>query len=421
LPLRATGPVAIVAMITLVAGACTGDRDSAPVPTPSAGSTATASSAAPATAACATIPPSSPGEPTLYDELTRENSGAGNLHPELTVEVSDDSAGANADLTFSMTLPEDDMNFMAFFITIPPAWGITPGCAIPLGATVGTLSWLATLGIYNGACRTALPIRFTMQNASTDPSQIMDFVDDQGELVPDFDQDKDGSGLLDVVERYPDLLDSLFAGRAPVRRTVGVAKVVRTPVIVQSLVFPALDRLSGQIMVILFHDASNPRTAVGRSAITDQCTPFVFTMTDLGTGDDGSGLQTNPGAGTHTFALTGFGLRDADGDDIENALDTCPFDPNVGNPRVLGDGDADSDGLDAACDPNDLSSNFDEDGDLTLNRGDLCPLTPGDPSGSQKDSDSDQIGDECDIFGNGPDVPDGDLSLASATADVVIR
>jgi len=60
--------------------------------------------------------------------------------------------------------------------------------------------------------------------------------------------------------------------------------------------------------------------------------------------------------------------------------------------------------------------------DDTLNRGDLCPLKAGiDLSGSQKDRDMDQIGDECDVFGSGPDIGDGDVTLSSIGEDVVIE
>src|SRR5206468_9518214 len=236
-----------------------------------------------------------------------------------------------------------------------------------------------------------------------DPSDPFDFVDDNGNLVDGFEKDKDNSGLPDVIEKYPDLLDSSFAGRVPLRRAVGLSTIGGVPVIAQTLVVGPLGEVTGQTLVILFQDFPTARTTVSRSVITDQCTPFSLSLTELGAGDKGEVLQQNPSAGSYTFALTAFGLRYADGDGIENALDTCPFDVNVGRPGVVGEGDADEDGLDAACDPNDLSANIDQDGDGTLNRGDLCPLVPGhDLSGAQKDSDLDQIGDECDVYGKGP-------------------
>ncbi len=85
----------------------------------------------------------------------------------------------------------------------------------------------------------------------------------------------------------------------------------------------------------------------------------------------------NPSDGKYTFGTFALGQRDADGDGYENSLDTCPLALNVGNPRITGDGDLDSDGLDAVCDPNDNvagGTNSDEDGDGYLNRQDNCPL-----------------------------------------------
>jgi hypothetical protein len=128
-------------------------------------------------------------------------------------------------------------------------------------------------------------------------------------------------------------------------------------------------------------------------------------------------LFTNPAPGRYQFILTAFGQRDADGDGIDNTLDTCPFDANQGDPRVKGEGDADEDGLDAACDPNDFDPNPDQDGDGYLNRVDLCPLVPS----TQKDSDGDGIGDECDTSGKGPNKPDGQIPLAIQAAEIVTR
>ncbi|MBI3975726.1 MAG: hypothetical protein HY334_04970, partial [Armatimonadetes bacterium] len=112
---------------------------------------------------------------------------------------------------------------------------------------------------------------------------------------------------------------------------------------------------------------------------------------------------------------------------IENSLDTCPLAPNQGDPRIGGDGDADGDGLDAACDPDDSVANSDEDADGYLNRQDNCPLDPNGENeadvegvGNQLDSDGDQIGDACDTEGNGPAEPDGELASAQLTSEVTI-
>jgi len=122
-------------------------------------------------------------------------------------------------------------------------------------------------------------------------------------------------------------------------------------------------------------------------------------------------LYRNPAEqGTYTFTTIAVGQPDADGDGLENTLDTCPFDANDGDPRIKGDGDLDEDGLDSACDPNDDplagGTNSDQDLDGYLNRQDNCPLHVNgeDQDDNQKDDDvdddgdryNDAIGDACD-------------------------
>ncbi len=130
-------------------------------------------------------------------------------------------------------------------------------------------------------------------------------------------------------------------------------------------------------------------------------------------------LYRNPAEeGLYTITTIAVGLPDADGDGLENTLDTCPFVANVGDPRIKGDGDLDEDGLDAACDPNDDpltgGTNSDQDLDGYVNRQDNCPLiVNGEQSTNQESSDvdadgddqSDFIGDACDP---GPSVYDGE-------------
>ena len=128
-------------------------------------------------------------------------------------------------------------------------------------------------------------------------------------------------------------------------------------------------------------------------------------------------LYRNPAEeGVYTITTIAVGQPDADGDGIENLLDTCPFDPNVGDSRIKGDGDADEDGLDAACDPNDDpltgGTNSDQDLDGYLNRQDNCPLIAngeddlgpdGEPL-NQKESDVDEDGDrQTDFVGDACD------------------
>jgi hypothetical protein len=117
--------------------------------------------------------------------------------------------------------------------------------------------------------------------------------------------------------------------------------------------------------------------------------------------------------GNYTITTIAFAQPDADGDGYENYLDTCPFDTNVGDPRIKGDGDLDEDGLDAACDPNDDPDagglNSDQDLDGYVNRQDNCPLIINgeddlDPDGvplNQEDEDVDEDGDRMiDLIGD---------------------
>ncbi len=136
--------------------------------------------------------------------------------------------------------------------------------------------------------------------------------------------------------------------------------------------------------------------------------------------EGGQVLFRNPEAGTYTFTTVTVGLRDADGDSYENPLDTCPFDPNVGNPRIGGDGDLDTDGLDAACDPIDLATNSDEDLDGYVNRGDNCPLVAnGENEDNQADEDDDLIGDACDPNPDNADT-EGELIIVTLTEDITV-
>jgi hypothetical protein len=143
---------------------------------------------------------------------------------------------------------------------------------------------------------------------------------------------------------------------------------------------------------------------------------------------DGYGLlSVLPQDGTYPFTIFTVGQRDADNDGIANALDTCPFIENLGDPTLPNDGDQDGDGLDTACDPNDDpltgGANSDQDGDGYLNRQDNCPLNSNgqnqeDPeTGNQEDDDLDSIGTACDPD---PVAGAGELIQVNLTGEVVI-
>ena len=94
------------------------------------------------------------------------------------------------------------------------------------------------------------------------------------------------------------------------------------------------------------------------------------------------------------YVMTWYDAIDADGDDVLNLRDNCPFTPNPTQ------ADADGDGLGDACDTTD---GLDADSDGVANTDDNCPFTA---NAGQEDADADGLGDACDGI-DGRDV-DGD-------------
>jgi hypothetical protein len=369
------------------------------------------------------------------------HAGGPTHNPTLAVDVAVPLAGFASDLTVDYSIPGTDVNFAAVIAFIPPDWEITPGDQIPIGAPVGHLDSVATLGLVNGACNTELPVPFDFLNATLDTSQVVSFLDTDANTIPDFAEDKNGDGLKDAVDKWPDFLSRLYPGLEPIRRAAGVTDVAGQPVLLQFLVFepgttviPGFpnDPALGYPSVTVLQNIGDPEADPMPGAITDFCTPLTSTNTSFGvvpaSGGSAAGmvLLRNPAEpGTKRFSVASFGLWDADGDGFENLLDTCPFNPNVGNPKIPNSGDADGDGLDAACDPDDNTFNDDQDGDGYVNRQDNCPLVAnGQAQDNQKDQDRDQIGDACDTeeLGNGPLAPDGGFEgqFALPTSDVEI-
>jgi Thrombospondin type 3 repeat len=336
-------------------------------------------------------------------------------------------------------------------IYIPFDWGVVPSEQIPVGTKVAVTDSVDIFGLINSPCNQALAIHFDLFNATLDPSQTVSIKDREWEQpvdtsapgfgTQDFAEDKDGNGLVDAIDRYPDFLDPALGDVRPIARMAGVAINAGVPRLLQFLIFAPGSRLnlpdrlasqaiadaaqSGYPMLMVMQDFRNPDSAHQPDPITDYCTPLDMSLTFVPP-DRGGGLLVNPQSGAYGFTLVGLSKRDADGDGFENSLDNCPFVPNVGDSRALNSGDVDGDGMDVACDPNDEvqegGSNVDEDGDGYLNRQDICPLVQvadifAIPPGEETDVDFDDIGDACDP---NPQSPDGEALVSIKTAEVVV-
>ncbi len=408
---------------------------------------------------------------------TADTARAQTFTPTMDAALVNTEPEANSDYTVDFNLPEGDVQFGGVVTFIPRDWGIVHGDEIPIGAIVGQLTSQATLGLINGACNNRLTVEFTFLNSSIDPYDTVPFTDDDDNDTPDFAEDKDNSGLPDAFEYYPEFItrviddlpgDEVGNPQQPIRRSAGITMVAGNEVLLQFLIFEPgtfinehipYDEELGYPTVTLLQNAGDPDYEPVPSSITDFCTPltshnvaFAISRDNPCTDEavpreeldplcevsghpldlppEGAGtttpdegglvLGTNPQDGTYAFTIIAVGQRDADGDGLENGLDTCAFVPNAGDPRFGGEGDVDTDGLDAACDPDDDVTNSDQDLDGYLNRQDNCPLDPnGEDDTNQRDTDSDGIGDACDPDPDDAD-PQGELILVRDEKEIVI-
>jgi hypothetical protein len=308
---------------------------------------------------------------------------------------------------------------------IPQLWGVASGPNVPIGAIVGNLSADSTLGWFNSPCSAAfggsLHIDFDpMLNCSTDTSDTVTFAQQFA--------DDDANGIQNGCDKYPDFLNTMFPGITPKARmgsfefigiNVSLNFLVLTPGTTLPLPgMPAITPDLGYLSVSVLNDPTAPLVP---NQITDICPPLGSDTTDYAitldnplTAADESGYawRTNPQyGGTYTFKSYTSSFRDADDDDIDNEMDTCPhtvdalWDPRAGdvtppcNPGDVPDDD-DCDGMPDSCDPdptgvqvNCTGSQTDCDNDGFPNRQDNCPLVS---NATQTDGDYDSIGDACD-------------------------
>jgi len=472
-----------------------------------------------------------------------DTAEAGSFNPALEISLEHTDPETPADFKIDFGIKDSkDVNFEAVVSFIPADFGVVRGDRIPIGEPVGELDAVATLGLFNSACNESLNVHFDLLNATIDMTSTVSFDDLEEEAgdtgakgfgTDDFAEDKDGNGLLDAIDHWPEFLARVTGNVQPFRRSADIAEFAGIPVLLQFLVYNPgtvfdlpgddLDKLLpsnpalGFPTIVLLQNAGDPEIDPEPGPVTDFCTPLTISNVAYGStydadrdgtsneqdtcpyaphppsgthdadfdflhsqcdpnddeesggrnGDeDGDGLDNPddncplvfnqdqadadedfigdacdqspdpdglinlsmlPQAGTYTFNVFTVGQRDADNDGYANSLDTCPTQKNAGNPTIRADGDADVDGLDSACDPNDdplsRGSDSDEDSDGYLNRQDNCPLEPNgeesedEQTRNQNDEDFDAIGDVCDPD---RDKPDGELIARTLVAEIII-
>ena len=342
-----------------------------------------------------------------------DTAHAGTFEPVLAVKLDTTDPETPADFTLNFGIANSkDLNFGGVVSFIPGDFGIVRGDKIPIGEPVGDLNALATLGLLNSACNQSLSVSFEFQNATIDKSSTVSFDDLEAEAgdpqaegfgFDDFAEDKDGNGLFDSIDHWPEFIDRVVGDVQPFRRSAGIATVAGIPVLLQFLIYNPgtvfdlpgedLERLLpndealGFPTIVLLQNVGDPDIDPEPGPITDFCTPLT---------------STNVAYGTNL---------DADRDGTSNEDDTCPYDAHP----LMGTHDADFDFLHAECDPDDKENeddpsqsgkNEDQDEDGIENFADTCPLVA---DKDQLDGDEDFIGDACD---ENPTEQDGLITLS---------
>jgi len=383
-------------------------------------------------------------DPTFNDPTIAGVGHSG--EPDFTPNCVENLAtSASPDITTVLHLESGDANFSNVTAFVPNSTTIGTGFAA--GTKVGGLRSAAHLGILNGPCNQALTVEYNLfvvalpNNAN--PQLATNIAWPQAEGVANRFSNwavglGDGTGLgafsliatdgsalrassvATPIQNYPGYLLNAFdpnfvAGSTP--------PYANSDAIIPVAVYGGVSNISGQwIPLYIAQFASGALVPLGGvyggmaagmgqpsasvlgdpsvlggapSIITDFCTPLTITTMLLGD-PAGPGVRvTTPASPGTVFALQYVASqRDLDQDGLENALDSCPFVTNAGDPRDpggIGTYDEDSDGIDDACDPT-LTTDTqgicdqdgpgglpgsenpgDHDGDCFKNRQDICP------------------------------------------------
>lgn len=314
--------------------------------------------------------------------LGATDTARADFNPSYEISIVEPRGGASSDWLLDFSLPEGDVQFGAAVFFIPGEWGITSGDDIPIGAVSGTLTAAATLGIINGPCNNVLPVEFTMLNASIDVTDTVSYLDAEPEAdeegydpnnpgngEPDYSEDKDGSGLQDGFEKYPDfitrtIVDEDDQPQQPIRRVAGITIVAGVKVLLQFLVFEPGTFIDEQIpndvelgypSVTLLQNAGDPDADPIPGAITDFCTPLLTKITNFGITRDNTCTDTSAERLDPLCEVSSVVLLECDDGDDNDGDQTA----NDGCPTV-------GDGAETACD-----DDVDDDSDGRVNDG--CP------------------------------------------------
>ncbi len=350
---------------------------------------------------------------------------------------------------------------------VSPDEFVATDAGITNGAKVGGVSGSTTVGLLNGACTSSQAVEFILYDSTTDVSQKLDPVAGSGGPFANFVTDSNSDSFADSTSPFVGKYPSFYAGYfdpdldypggpdgpvAPIQPRARYTGMTRVPALFGDWQLASLFLYDAGALAPFAADADNrpgPLGRVGRapsdaqayvailndpvqitqtsSLVTDLCTPLSLRVMLRGTTPGAQvRAKTPPSNGTRIAALWTFSQRDADGDGLENGLDTCPLNPNTGV-------DSDNDGIDNACDAAINSGGSDVDGDGFSNRADNCPQVAN-GGAAQRDGElattyalaapdggpnGDSIGDACDPHSTRSDTEGGFIEKLNFVAKCI--
>ena len=336
---------------------------------------------------------------------------------------------------------------------VSPDEFIAADAGITNGAKVGGVTGSTTVGLLNGACTSSQPVEFILYDSTTDASQKIDPVAGSGGPFANFVTDANSDSFADSTSPFVAKYPSFYAGYfdadldypggpdgavAPIQPRARYTGMTKVPALFGDWQLASLFLFDAGALAPFASDADNGPGPLGRagrapsdaqayvailndpvqitqtsSLVTDLCTPLSLKVMLKGTTPGNQvRAKTPPSNGSRITGMWTFSQRDADGDGLENGLDTCPLNPNAG-------ADSDGDGIDNACDTS--GGGTDVDGDGFSNRADNCPQVAN-GGAAQRDGElatkyiiaaadggpkGDSIGDACDPHSTRSDTEGG--------------